>query len=316
MRLKQRFVNHVIFGSVLLLGQVIHARPNYVNRIPTSFSCSTCHINPGGGGARTVFGNAYRNNRQWDQLCPLDSDGDSFTNGEELNDPDCEWGLGDPVDFNDQTRPWDDTDFPEMVIEPIPDAAVEPPVEDAAVEPPVDDAGVEPPVDDAAVEPPVEDAAVDPPVEDAAVDPPVEDAAVEPPVEDAAVDPPVEDAAVEPPVEDAEVEPMPVADMGVEPIESDMDPLDDAGAGGAGAEGGAGGMGGAGAEGGAGGMGGSPVSGDSGVVESDMQVENSGSGGGGCQSSPAEGPYSGLMLLLGLAALRRGRRRCVRSQVR
>ena len=31
------------------------------------------------------------------ELCQLDSDGDGFTNGEELGDPDCTWQEGDPV---------------------------------------------------------------------------------------------------------------------------------------------------------------------------------------------------------------------------
>ena len=35
----------------------------------------------------------------WAGLCPLDSDGDGATNGEELGDPDCNWvrGQADPA---------------------------------------------------------------------------------------------------------------------------------------------------------------------------------------------------------------------------
>ena len=33
--------------------------------------------------------------KSWSLLCPLDSDGDGFTNGQELGDPKCQWKIGD-----------------------------------------------------------------------------------------------------------------------------------------------------------------------------------------------------------------------------
>lgn len=45
-------------------------------------------------GAKNAFGTAYTNTPSWATLCPLDSDGDGFTNGEELGDPTCVWTVG------------------------------------------------------------------------------------------------------------------------------------------------------------------------------------------------------------------------------
>ncbi len=58
--------------------------------------CSNCHFNPGGGGSRNSFGEEVnglvsRGGREefWDAiLAALDSDGDGFTNGQELGDED------------------------------------------------------------------------------------------------------------------------------------------------------------------------------------------------------------------------------------
>ena len=36
----------------------------------------------------------YETKKEWKTLCLLDSDGDGFTNGEELGDPDCVWVKG------------------------------------------------------------------------------------------------------------------------------------------------------------------------------------------------------------------------------
>ncbi|GFN79661.1 dopamine beta-hydroxylase [Plakobranchus ocellatus] len=54
------------------------------------------HLNRLGGGERNVFGLDFKaNGFQWnDEICRADSDGDGWTNGYELGDPDCTWSPG------------------------------------------------------------------------------------------------------------------------------------------------------------------------------------------------------------------------------
>lgn len=89
------------------------ARSTFPAEIPngTTFSCLTCHVRAGGGEGWNVFGqailskgganpeaNATNQNLgfegspsdYWLDLCEDDSDGDGNTNGEELNDIDCD----------------------------------------------------------------------------------------------------------------------------------------------------------------------------------------------------------------------------------
>jgi hypothetical protein len=84
------------------------ARSKRVNQIPsgTKFSCLNCHT--GSGGPRNAFGQAIQNgfltvpgaegNVIWgNALAILDADGDGFTNGTELQDPDGIWTSGGPA---------------------------------------------------------------------------------------------------------------------------------------------------------------------------------------------------------------------------
>ncbi|PKL86687.1 MAG: hypothetical protein CVV22_00945 [Ignavibacteriae bacterium HGW-Ignavibacteriae-1] len=70
------------------------------------FDCNTCHT-AGGGTALNPFGidvfntflspkNATGNVNWVSELASIDSDGDGFTNGQELLDPNGEWVIGNP----------------------------------------------------------------------------------------------------------------------------------------------------------------------------------------------------------------------------
>jgi MYXO-CTERM domain-containing protein len=95
------------------------ARPYRVGQIPSGGDnvCANCHIAPGGGGPRNVFGETVeerflyedgeRISVDWGRpLARLDSDGDGYTNGEELGDPDGEWFDGEVRD-HDASLPGD-----------------------------------------------------------------------------------------------------------------------------------------------------------------------------------------------------------------
>ena len=74
------------------------------------FSCQNCHLSSAGGGSRNPFGNAVFSIVRGGSSAPfwsptlaaLDSDGDGFTNGEELGDPD---GDGIPSPGAEITNP-------------------------------------------------------------------------------------------------------------------------------------------------------------------------------------------------------------------
>jgi len=99
-----KYSNKVILALTLVVSfiQISEARLFRVTQIPNGnrFQCSNCHINPGGGGKLTPFGDDVQNflsnsNVQWGpEFANLDSDNDGFTNGQELLDPDGTWSIG------------------------------------------------------------------------------------------------------------------------------------------------------------------------------------------------------------------------------
>ena len=103
----------IVSISILAVGwQVdrVQARNFRVSQMPNGFEngCSNCHFNPGGGGSRNDFGEdvnglVSRGGQEefWTSaLALLDSDGDGFTNGEELGDPDGDGVPGRTVNIS------------------------------------------------------------------------------------------------------------------------------------------------------------------------------------------------------------------------
>jgi hypothetical protein len=100
------------------------ARSTYVARIPNGsvYSCDNCHSTP--------FKTDFRNQgRQWTAaLAQMDSDGDGYTNGEELLDPAGTWRQGDPDPGNpaDVTNPGDPASHPTPTPAPPTDTPAPP----------------------------------------------------------------------------------------------------------------------------------------------------------------------------------------------
>ncbi|HOW66063.1 MAG TPA: CHRD domain-containing protein [Candidatus Paceibacterota bacterium] len=94
-----------------------------VSQLPNGsvFGCANCHVTQ--GGPRNNFGKAVQaitgssTKAFWDAvLAGQDSDGDGFTNGEELGDPD---GDGKPAAGAKVTNPGDPASKPAVVVTPI-----------------------------------------------------------------------------------------------------------------------------------------------------------------------------------------------------
>lgn len=103
------------------------ARPHRPAQVPngSALGCALCHTNTFGGGARNAFGqmveegfltsNDFNGDVIWGpELAALDADGDGATNGEELQDPDGTWSVGDPNPGDPEavTLPFDASSFP------------------------------------------------------------------------------------------------------------------------------------------------------------------------------------------------------------
>ena len=118
----------LIGAFVIAAFAVIIAQNFRPEEIPNGLinQCLNCHITPEGGTPRNAFGLEIENgfltvpgpsgHVKWGpDLASLDSDGDGFTNGEELQDPNGEWTIGSgPIgDQSLVTLPGDPDSHPE-----------------------------------------------------------------------------------------------------------------------------------------------------------------------------------------------------------
>jgi len=114
-------------GFVAALSSTADARPERPLQVPNglTFNCILCHTDAVGNGPVNDFGgqilamglddnaNVAQKKVVWSKIYNLDADGDGFTNGEELGDPDGTWLPGDPDPATDNiAAPADAEDFP------------------------------------------------------------------------------------------------------------------------------------------------------------------------------------------------------------
>ncbi|MBI1387139.1 MAG: CHRD domain-containing protein [bacterium] len=110
-------------GMLTLVPMDAQARFFRVSMVPngSQIGCILCHHSPGGGDARNAFGKEVEKlvtpggmEAFWGpELAAKDSDGDDFTNGQELGDPDGNWQPGDPDPDVAFTLPGDASSHPE-----------------------------------------------------------------------------------------------------------------------------------------------------------------------------------------------------------
>lgn len=119
--------NVISLGVIFLIAGAIFfeldSRSFRVTQIPngSKFSCANCHVSALGGGTRNQFGQTIENaflvndDVMWGpDLAGLDSDGDGFSNGVELQDPNGAWRTGqpDPGAVTNVTNPGDPNSKP------------------------------------------------------------------------------------------------------------------------------------------------------------------------------------------------------------
>lgn len=141
----RRYSFALLAGLALLAGeQPAFARSFRVNMIPNGnvYGCQTCHLSAGGGGPRNSFGNDVfaivqgpTSTAFWSRVYNKDSDGDGFTNGQELGDP---TGTGVATPGAQVTRPGDASSHPTVLANQPPTVNVTNPAEGTVVAAPYD----------------------------------------------------------------------------------------------------------------------------------------------------------------------------------
>ena len=121
--MKQKILIPLLLIASFSITLVIGSRGFRIAKVPngSKFSCNTCHTS-GGGTPRNPFGLDVQalvtvggTETFWSpQLAAMDSDGDGFTNGEELQDPNGEWteGTAQPGNLELVTAPGDSNSKP------------------------------------------------------------------------------------------------------------------------------------------------------------------------------------------------------------
>ena len=95
MPLRKRAFGYLGLAVIFFMtASTISARPFRMEKLPDkgrTFSCGTCHVNPGGGGIRNGFGKDYAKvgikagDTYTKDLGALDSDRDGFSNNREFD---------------------------------------------------------------------------------------------------------------------------------------------------------------------------------------------------------------------------------------
>lgn len=97
---------------------VVFATPPNTSEVPNgdANNCQTCHVKSTGGQPLNDFGRDFSLEIRWtESLCEEDSDGDGYTNGEELGDPLCGWRQGPAARSSDITNPGDAASTPQVL---------------------------------------------------------------------------------------------------------------------------------------------------------------------------------------------------------
>lgn len=112
----RRVLAGILVGMFVIAG-IAFAESSFTTYIPNgdkkldgnSSPCQTCHITSTGP-TLNAFGNdvkiTLKNGKpDWKALFSLDSDGDGYSNGEELGDPNGTWTVGAPKPMGSITNP-------------------------------------------------------------------------------------------------------------------------------------------------------------------------------------------------------------------